>query len=153
MLRRSHRIRAGYAQRKVLVEISDVLGPVEHVDWILVEFETTEPYGMLARGERKLRGRLPGHPGEISGIQRGIVGICRLGQTMSEDIGEIVRDMALEVDVEIIDVEATIILALLKGLGESGPDVDIGIVNKILRNSGYAAECRQNDGEKGLFHV
>ena len=72
---------------------------------------------------------------------------------MAKYITDIVRDVPLEVDVQIIHMETALIVSILDRLGETAPDINIGIIHEILRRSGDAEQDRQNDGKKSAFHV
>ena len=131
------------AEGVILVQAAAEGSVVINVDRCRVDFVTADEDGLLAGREGPLGRRLPFQPQEIGGVE-GILLIDLLIQPLPDPEGQIVSELAFDVQIQVVPLEMGVIHTVGRLLVESGACVDGHLLHvRLLRPQ---KGCREQEG-------
>ena len=133
VLARSRCPRARDAKCIVLVHVGDKGAVVVDVDGRGVNFVASQEDGLLAGRDGPVGIDLPLEPQEIRGVE-GVLLVNLLVEPLPYADGEVVRDVAHDVEIEVISLEMGVVLAAPYFLVECGAGVYGNLIHVLLHH-------------------
>ena len=133
-----------HAEGEALVEVIAEVAVVVDVDWDGVEFVAADEEGVLARGQRQLGRGLPAEIQEVRGVED-VFGVeDGLVEPLADAEVELLRELAADVQVEVVAGELAAIFPVVPFLVEGSAGVEIQL--RDLRLCGRSAAEQQGRG-------